>query len=291
MKNLDRRFGNSRSKLWWTFGALVLLIGIASLTYPWKNAEQEKTADNKKTERTFEVTDLYLAEKIDTLQEEPIENNKAIRQLKMEQKAVKSEKETKSNETYDIGTLPTKKVEVANKTTEIDRKRKMKEIYLSTFKLVDYRSIRSRPMIATQQLIVQGTAANKEEKGEVDEEALWRKVDIPYIDYLEKTMDFMEKGSFKNALARLDQILATYNDDINANFYAGFCSYHLKDYHAAAAYFQKTLQHPYSNFDEEAEWYLAKSYAASGDTNKSQEILKSIVSKNGYYAEMARKEM
>jgi tetratricopeptide (TPR) repeat protein len=84
-------------------------------------------------------------------------------------------------------------------------------------------------------------------------------------------------------------ILETYSDDLNANFYAGLCYYNLKQFSEAGSSFEKCLNSKYTNFNEEAEWYLAKSLQANGKDSDAKEIFRKIADGNGYYAKQAEK--
>ena len=112
---------------------------------------------------------------------------------------------------------------------------------------------------------------------------------MPYMDYLEKTIELFAKGQNKKALSRFAIILETYPDDLNANFYAGLCYYNLKEYTSASFSFSKCLDSKFLNFNEEAEWYMAKSFLAAGNVSEGKVILKKIKTDGGYYAKQAEK--
>lgn len=164
-----------------------------------------------------------------------------------------------------------------------------KEVYLSDLKLLDYRAYRSKPSIKTQQAIMTGTPADQsgfETKNETEFE--WKNVDVPYVDYLEKTMVLFSKGNNKKALMRFEEILKTYSDDVNALFYAGLCYYNLGEFEKAISSFHLCVQSKFDNFDEEAEWYEAKSYLANKNLTKANELFSKIVETNGYYSSQAK---
>jgi tetratricopeptide (TPR) repeat protein len=189
-----------------------------------------------------------------------------------------------------IEDLPIKKIEEAKPETTIARETLFgKEIYLSDLKLLDYRAYRSRPKIATKQMILTGTPANVGDNTPTETTTEWKDVDVPYIDYLEKTMDLFAKGQNKKALARFEVILDTYADDLNANFYAGLCYYNLNDFDLAVTAFSKCTDSKYTNFLEEAEWYIAKSHLAKGSTTLAIDLFTKIAKENGYYSAQAKK--
>jgi tetratricopeptide (TPR) repeat protein len=138
-------------------------------------------------------------------------------------------------------------------------------------------------------MVLTGTPANVGETATTEEETQWKDVEVPYIDYLEKSMELFSKGQNKKALARFEVILDTYPDDLNANFYAGLCYYNLKEFSKAIASFTKCQDSKYSNFSEEAEWYMAKSYQAAGNDAQARDLFKRIAGSGGYYAKQAEK--
>lgn len=292
--NLDKRFiSKSRS------GNLILVLSsiasVAILIVIFTQMGKSKDSTSAATAKTqnnnlVEETDLFIAEKFDTLVEEKIANRVEVKSLQVQQEVTADLDQVEVIvEPVEIEKLPLLKIKPEIEQTEIkiSRKRKIKEINLSNFNLVDYRTIRSKPAIETKQLDLSGTAANQENKGEADDEPVWKKVNIPYIDYIEKSMYHLDKGHLKKALARFDVILSSYPEDINALFYSGFTYYSLGDYTNASSCFSKTLYSDISNFDEDALWYLGLSYEKSGETNKAKEIYTSISNSKSHYAKAA----
>jgi tetratricopeptide (TPR) repeat protein len=102
-------------------------------------------------------------------------------------------------------------------------------------------------------------------------------------------MELFSKGQNKKALARFEVILDTYPDDLNANFYSGLCYYNLNEFSKAINVFAKCQDSNYSNFNEEAQWYLAKSHQAAGNDSQARELFKKIVNEGGYYSAQAEK--
>jgi tetratricopeptide (TPR) repeat protein len=101
----------------------------------------------------------------------------------------------------------------------------------------------------------------------------------------------LRKGNWKHALARLNELLATYPDDINGHFYAGWCNYNLGQYEQAKVNFSACLQLEYSNFNEEANWYLALTYDKTGQHQDAKKMFQQIVNQQGHYAQQASKAL
>jgi len=174
---------------------------------------------------------------------------------------------------------------------EIRTRSQAKETYLSDLKLVDYRAYRSKPTVQTEQLVLTGVPANKENAESTEMESTWKKVDVPYHDYLKKAMEQVSDGRYKKALQRFEVILKTYPDDINAHFYSGICYYNLGQYESAVNAFKQCIHHPYNNFDEESLWLIANCFDGMDKTADAQSIYKDIASKKGFYAEQARTKL
>ena len=187
-----------------------------------------------------------------------------------------------------VNNLPINDIKSEKEKVIISSRNLAKEIYLNDLKLIDYSSYRTDPVIKTKQVLLTGTPANLESEESEEIEAVWRTVDIPYNDYIDKTLRILNSGNYKKTLSRLETILKTYPEDINATFYRGFCLYNLGEYDAAIKNFQKCMNGKFNNFDEEAEWMTAQAYQLSGNTSQAITIFKSIISKNGYYAKQAK---
>ncbi len=296
MKNLDRKFAHSDFG-WWIAGSISVL-GLVAFFYfnPFSStiisSQTNRTVENK---NYIEETDLFIAEKYDTLIEDEGDNKKEIKLLQVIQEYQPTIfKEGKVEEPIVIEKLPILEVKpnLNEKPLSISTKRKIKEIYLSNFKLVDYRVLRSKPKIETRQLDLTGTAANKEHKNTEDNnEPVWRKVDVPYYDFIEKSMYILNKNEMKKSLARFEVILTTYPDDINALFYSGFAFYNLGDYDQSISYFSKVIKSEIANFDEEAMWYLGLSYEKKGDNTRARNIFLTISRSTSYYADQAKEKI
>jgi tetratricopeptide (TPR) repeat protein len=295
MSTLDRHMKTKSNNLllYFSLFSLCIAIGLFFLLRenPGKNAQL--TLNDSDTPMV-EETDLYIAEKYDTLVEKSASNRIEIKllQKKQDDQPIIKKEEKMEETAVIIESLPKLEIKINEKKPDLTiNKKKVKEIYLSDFKLVDYRSLRSKPAVTTKQLDLTGTAANKEDKNITDEEPVWRKVDVPYYDFIEKSMYLLNKGDLKKALSRFDLILETYDDDINAQFYSGFTLYNLGEYHKASEFFTLALRNEIANFDDEAAWYLALSLEKKGDKAGAKKILESIANSGSFYALEASKKL
>jgi TolA-binding protein len=295
MKKLDQRFGKKFSYLTLSIGAISLMVVIVSILFIKK--ETENLDPTTKTPQvgaiSYEKTDIVLPESIEEMKELPIKEQIQIKTIQKdfeEQKQLAVDKNDASP-AQEITALPVKEIEETKAPDRTLRETLFgKEIYLNDLKVLDYRAYRSKPSIQTKQLELTGTPANQGEPSQENtEEFTWKNVDVPYIDYLEKSMEIFSRGNTKKALARFEEILKTYPDDLNALFYAGLCYYNLREFDKALVSFEKCGDSKYVNFSEEAEWYSAKSLLASGNKTEAQRLLVKIQNANGYYSAQAKK--
>ena len=166
-----------------------------------------------------------------------------------------------------------------------------KEIYLHDLKLVDYSNYRSEPQVKTRQMVLSGTPANKEGKESEELDPIWRNVDIPYMEFINKSMRIFGRGNYKKALSRFETVLGTYELDVNANFYAGICLYNLGEYDLAISNFEACLDGPYSNFDEESLWMTALSHEHLGRETMARKLFIEIRDAKGFYASQANAKL
>lgn len=293
MKRLDRKFGSSSNWAFWTLSMLIVVVISAGIyIYSIKSPDQPLAKSTPVANSvTYEKTDIVLPEQIETMEELPTKQQIQAKTIQKDFTAQQKEQEQKPNAPVQIDQLPVKPIDQPEEKTQIDRELIFgKEIYLRDLKIVDYRAYRSRPSITTKQITLTGTPANVgENESQELEQPVWKEVDVAYIDYLDKTMEMFMKGQNKKALTRFLVILETYPDDLNAHFYAGLCYYNLKEYSSAFDSFEKCLDSKYANFNEEAEWYMAKSLIAKGDRQAAEKILRQIIDAKGYYAKQAEK--
>ncbi|SFT72909.1 hypothetical protein SAMN05216474_1970 [Lishizhenia tianjinensis] len=163
-----------------------------------------------------------------------------------------------------------------------------KEIYLYELKLVDYRPYRKEKM-KEEKLVMTGTPASQETKNSNETQNFeLKEVDIPYIDYLDKSMYYFSKGMYKKALVRFHKILEYFPEDVNARFYGGLCYYNLNDGKAALDYFSKSFSPAYGNFKEEAEWLSYLTYVDLKQKKEANALLQQIAQQKGFYSERAQ---
>ncbi len=299
MEQLDAKFkGNSislRKKIIGSFTLLLLVIlAISIFNHKTTTTATAKNAAKQKNKIfTYEKTDIILPSEIVTMNELPLKEQIQIKTIQKDFKIQKDEMEDvkQDKKEIQIEKLTIEKIDESNIESEIVRNQSLgKEVYLVDMKLIDYRNYRSRPAIKTKTISLEGIPASQEGRNSGEEDvSSWKIVEIPYMEYLEKTMISFSKGNNKKALSRFEIILESYPTDLNANFYGGLCYFNLGEFDKAIKRLEICFTSEFNNFNEEVEWYLAKSYAANGQNEKASALFKKIITAGGYYAKQAEK--
>lgn len=285
LSRLDKRFIPHTPKGRIIFSVTVIVLVTAGLLLLFSKQQPETKAI---TAVNVEKTDVMLPDSVENLVELPKTELISIREVKQQHKTTvpgphTEEKKQAPKEQVSVNQLPLLKPEFPAHTSKLS-KAAAKEIYLNNLKLVDYRVYRKRPNLMVESVQLTGVPADQEKQDETVREPKVTDLEIAYYDYIKKTTDLLNEEDFKQALARCNIILTHYPDDLNALFYSGLCYYNLAEYGKAAELFKQCLTNKFSNFDEEAEWMLAKSYEASGDTEKAKAIFLLIRERGGFYS-------
>ncbi len=280
LNQLDKKF-NPKISYNWIVYSCIAAVGVIVGVYFLTNEKEKPTI----AAINIEKTDVVLPDSVNNLKELPqaeLISVKEVKPKKIEQTTELPTVAPEKKEFISVKQLPILKPEFQSSTTKL-QKVEAKEIYLNNLKLIDYRTYRKRPNLTVETFELSGVPADKEAREVVDESKV-KDMDVAYYDYIKKTTDLLFSEDYKQALARLNIILAHYSDDLNALFYSGLCYYNLAEYRKATELFKSCLTSKFSNFDEEAEWLLAKSYEALGETDKAKAIFKLIKERGGFYS-------
>lgn len=294
MKQLDRKMKFPKTHFTpYIIGlSVAVIITLAFFLVPGKNNQPEK---EKQILVKLENTDINIPEEIDTLTAIPQKDQITVHEIKTSQSEIKNlPVEDKKEENIEIP-FPELVLEplppmIEQKPVTVSKQKIAKEIYLQDLKAIDYSQYRSKPTVQIEQIILTGIPANQEDEDDiVPEEPQMKLVNIPYMDYLDKSLNYTNRGKWKQALSRFNEIIKNYPDDVNARFYAGWCYYNLGQYNDACINFSACLQLEFSNFNDEAEWYLAESRLANGDKSSAKELFIKIKNQKGFYSRQAEK--
>jgi tetratricopeptide (TPR) repeat protein len=160
--------------------------------------------------------------------------------------------------------------------------------YLFDLMVVDYRELkRENQKITYKRFELSGVSADQEGESENENDLIEREVNIPYYDYLRKSMSFFAKGNYKNALNRYLLILEQYPNDQNALFYGGLSYHNLGKYDKAIVFFDKIINGDIFVFSEEALWYKVKALVKLKKNTEAKSILEEIIAHGGFYSQDA----
>lgn len=295
MKNLDEKFLPKSNVFTFKTILLTIVFGLilsAAFIYN-QNYQVEKQPNTEylthkeiTSEIIIEETDIILPQLIEDMNNAP--SHKQIKPKKIISEFAEMKLIEEKSSSSDVSQLPVKNIESKKDVSIISNRKNGKEIYLSDLKLVDYTLTNPSAVISTKQVLLTGTPANKEDENSEEIEAQWKTIEIPYLEYIEKSLRILNSGNYKKALSRFETILKAYPDDVNSNFYSGYCLFNLGEYDTSIDYFQKCIVGNYSNFDEESEWMTAQCYQFNGDKNKAKKTLQKIIDSGGYYANQAK---
>lgn len=178
--------------------------------------------------------------------------------------------------------------------TSIDRnivQSNTKTLYLSELLVVDYSMIYQKG-IEKKSIQLPGVSADKANEDDTSPNDLSIEThteEIIYIDFLRAAQEKFRKNKFKEALKEYKLILRQYPNDINAHFYSGLCYYNINKLNIAIEHFDRTINHEFNTFQEEALWYKALCLYESGQTSKCITLLNKIANSSGFYAVNASK--
>lgn len=289
MHRLDSRFSFT-SKWPLYLGSAVLVGAVVTGILFFQPEHQQAAQPGQSVQLTVEQTDVTLPAAIDTLEALPQQEQIPIASVKTNQQAL--QEQPASVPVTNVEAIPDILLEplAINKeesAPKVVKQKSAKEIYYHGLKLIDYSLYRTKPIIETERIVLTGTPADQENEYSEEANPTVTTVSIPYMDYIEKTMKYVNKGKWKESLQRLQLVLKAYPDDANGHFYAGLCSYNLQQYEDAKKHFSACLQLTFSNFNEEATWYLAKSYIANNEASQAKELLIVIRDQKGFYSKQA----
>jgi TolA-binding protein len=308
MSDLDKKFNSKFNSPKWSsstilFFALFFLASaiILTFTYNLNKNNQNQIVDSDQNKQP------YITGMNDSIDKISREEDLMINKLK----TIPKEKEVKPNslkrlsssmEEEKVDTIKNEKI--AEPSTQISPEIKntipveertetliyahVDEFYLHDFKLIDYRNFRNAP-IKKRKLVPVGTPADQEYYGEANQDDfVWKDIDIPYVEYLDESMESFEKSNYKRALKRFNTILKNYDDDINAHFYGGLCYYNLGEYEKAIEYFDDSYNLEFGNFRQEVLWFKAKALLELNKKESAKKLLNRIISENNFYAKEAK---
>ena len=100
-----------------------------------------------------------------------------------------------------------------------------------------------------------------------------------------------KKGFYSPCVVLLNEVASFNTEDVNCDFYRGMAWYHMKHYDKAIVYLTKCEEASNNAFLQEAQYYKALSYKASGQEEKAKNLFQKIVNESEFYSEKAKEQL
>jgi tetratricopeptide (TPR) repeat protein len=279
-----------------TFTLLFILItGVLVLNHNTKKHKLlvNNNLTNKKDSTTiteFEVLPL----EIDTLESIEVKKqiiHKEIVQTQNQKKDFNSAETSKFNSAQKIELLDVQEIEDDDNVepTSQNKTKIYPFLYFYDIAVVDYTKYENRTKtISKTTYVLTGTQAIYENNdSKQSSELTQKKVDVAYMDYLEKSIYYFSKHQYKKALNRFQIINQQYKNDLNALFYGGLSNYNLGRYDNAIEDFTQIINLNKNPFYDDALWYRAKTYLQVNQKNKAKIDLKKLALYSTFYQKQA----
>jgi TolA-binding protein len=166
-----------------------------------------------------------------------------------------------------------------------------KELFMSDYKVVDYRGLREEKKLDYLTELQEAHVNNMEILENDIIVNLEATKESYYVDYLENAMYYLKNKNWSQAKKQFENILSTYPDDVNANFYMGYLHFQRGEFASSLAFFKKSYSYNIGNFREEALWLIAQAKLAMNDKIDAKNLLEKIVEEKGFYADEAHQKL
>ncbi len=177
--------------------------------------------------------------------------------------------------------LPFRNIE----TKITSRKNLAKETYLNDYKVVDYRFYRKRSDEKTNDELLTGVPASFENEVEnKTNETL--ALEKSYFNYLEKTLKLLKSGQHEMAIIRFQEILKTYELDVNALFYLAFSQYEMNNYQSSLETLERLNEARFTNFDDDANWFKLNCYVKLGKKSQFEDLKRKMLDTESGYSKL-----
>lgn len=162
-----------------------------------------------------------------------------------------------------------------------------KELYMSDYKVVDYRGLREEKKLDYLTELQEAHINHMEMlENNITENPMVTK-EIYYVDYLANAMYSLKHKNWSLAKKQFENILSNYPEDVNANFYLGYLHYQNGEHELSLDFFRKSYSYNIGNFREEALWLIAQSLVQIENIEDAVELLQKIAAEGGFYADQA----
>lgn len=295
LKSKKKVFSNAKYYFFSFTLLLVLISGVLILKYNMQNTQplikNNFSKHNKlSSKKEFEV----LPMEIDTLKNIEVKNqivHDDIVSAQTHREIFYQNKTSKLNSNQKIELLDVDEIE-ENEIIESILPNKTKIypfVYFFDLAVVDYTKYENRTQtISKTTYILSGTEAIYEnDESKESSELIEKKEDVPYMNYLEKSIYYFSKHQYKKALNRFQIIKQQYKNDLNALFYGGLSNYNLGRFDKSIEDFTQIINLNENPFYEDALWYRAKTYIQVNKNDKAKSDLENLSLISPYYQKQA----
>lgn len=290
LNSLDRKYKTNRKNRLCYYSLTIIILFV--LTF-FLNLKINKTIKSKdKKNKVYAKGQSKFPKKIDSLNLIKLEERIKVSEIKQN---FKDKKNIEKNsilieEKEDIEQIKLKRIEnieipLSGRKIQFNR---ASEVYFHNLLAIDYTKIRNRNKKINQEINTNSVSADLEKKEKQQFKLEVFETGKAYVDYLNRSLELFSKSEYKNALFRFETILENYGDDLNATFYGGLCFFNLGNNQKAEEYLIRCINHPFSNFRDDANWYLSKIYIQSNQVEKAKLILEDLISNSSYYSKQAK---
>lgn len=294
-KNANRSFFGSRTLA--LIGVLIVVYLTAVIINKFNSNSHSISENNlnqdslvtKEVEIVRETIDtLFYAIKSEQNSPDEISSNQILIQEKQNAKIDSIGKTEQINVTETVNSNPDLEIIEENQFRNTNAAAPF--IYINDLYVVDYREIdRKKRNVSYMRYELTGLSADFEsEDRKSTTDLIEKEVEMPYMDYLKKSMKLFSKNDFKKSLNRYLTILEQYPEDLNALFYGAHCYYNLSQYELALNLFDQVLsieqEQKFTAFIEEAEWYKSKTLIKLGRYQEAKTLLNLIIAKGQFYS-------
>ena len=228
--------------------------------------------------------------------------NKDISAEKSEEIIVTSEKQAslktskKNLRTSFVGSTPIQADAMGEGMTGKSISTEQELLVIDGYKVVNYLNEYQQAYDAEKEIThevssVSARFENKTDKNNAGNARTKNTVEVTYKETLENAIHLYKNKEYRKALGEFDNILAKHSKDVNAQFYAGLCFYHLNQNAAAIKKFNAVIKNKEVAFVEEANWYKALTLIKMRDVTAAKQLLNEISKKEGFYKEKADEQL
>ena len=290
----------STNYAWFGFGGIAIIALIGSIFYFNSTSNNVNPIENPKTTavNSININEIESNNEIVKPLEEPKIAETKVQIQPNKKEKTEPEKSTEVNDAPEIiieerqnivlPKIELTKKEYKEKLNDQVKKAKTKSIGYYGFLAVDYSLIYMNEIpVKTQFSGTDASRSNKNDPSIIPDNSV-STTHYSYKDYLKSTFKYMKNRKFIPAIRNFKTILKHFPNDVNAEFYLGYCYYEIGDFNKAIPYFDHAMNNGFDFFEEDAQWFKANSLENLGDTKAAQKIYREIKNNGGFYSHKLR---